>query len=569
MPSVYASWIYNECPALEALERRARGSLLPRWGRVCESDEPEDSGYGDESPGVESRPPAKKKYKKLKKEKVEGWDNPRYQYLSAGSTNPKTAKHPETEQTYLGAVLHLEPYNQSGTDTCPFATAIYRITVADLDPQRLAQVLRSPGYEETEDGHHSFLGLEDRRSNPEKYGPGTCPSVMIIRLPGESIRDWESGPKIRVARSEMIDTQLVGGCANACLNSAGNDIFAAQKAAGRRQKTSDFHQDTNRFISRVFLDLVRLQMSAAKQGHKGVVRLNATSDISWEAVRFPEDPQAVAALLEEVLPSVIRADLKSYWGQIGDAAPGRVRDRMVAALSHRLAGSSVVEAFPDIQFYDYTKNPGRAIKSIRARNGDPVNWPSNYYLIFSLAEDNKAIARRILDMGGTVAAVFNMLNVADAKGDFPKTWYGYPIFDADQHDYRFLDTPGSIAGLRTKGEAKFRETDYGFVIQPDDPGLDQNDPAVIAAREYIEDWERRRREGTVSGQPGQKNAAMAQARRELNLVTYHAAPLESPLPNAPVEESVFDPRSRIYDPYARRRPPARVAPVAKSWWGGF
>lgn len=511
MPSPYAEQIYRECPALEAMERRARGRglFLPPQRLIAEADEGEEA-------------PAKKK---------KDWSDPTYRRLSPGSTNPKTAKHPDTEQTYLGALLHLDPYAQSGRDTCPFATAIYKITVADLDPERLGLVQASPGYEESEDGHHTFLGLEDRRSNPEKYGKEvaggsetyTCPSVMIIRLPGANTKDWTTGPKIRVARSEMLHTELVGGCANACLNSAGNVAFAREKASGRRDKTDALFSNRDAFLGQLLLDLVRLADSAARQGHKGVVRLNATSDIKWEEYRFPEDAARVQEILSGVVPNIIRSGIRSVLaglaGREGSGRDGRSRRAdLLAGLSERVAGRCVMDIFPDIQFYDYTKDPGRVMKSLRGRRGEGT-WPENYYLILSLAEDNRNIALRVLREGGTVAAVFNVANFANSKGDFPKKWYGFPVLDADEHDYRFLDTPGCVAGLRSKGEAKFRETNYGFVIEADDEGLDQSDPAVIAAREYIEDWERRRGTGELVGRPGQKNAEMRDARHALKMAS--------------------------------------------------
>ena len=50
------------------------------------------------------------------------------------------------------------------------------------------------------------------------------------------------------------------------------------------------------------------------------------------------------------------------------------------------------------------------------------------------------------------------------KGEaLPSTWKGYPVYDGDDTDARFLDPKGGyVVGLRTKGKAK-KDTD-GFVI---------------------------------------------------------------------------------------------------------
>ena len=101
--------------------------------------------------------------------------------------------------------------------------------------------------------------------------------------------------------------------------------------------------------------------------------------------------------------------------------------------------------FSTIQFYDYTKYPNR------------LDLPDNYHLTFSLSETNKAQALDVLDRGQNIAAVFN------TKKDqpLPDTCWGYPVFDADLDDERFLD-PYGIAGLRAKGPAK---KDFsGFVL---------------------------------------------------------------------------------------------------------
>jgi len=104
---------------------------------------------------------------------------------------------------------------------------------------------------------------------------------------------------------------------------------------------------------------------------------------------------------------------------------------------------NIFELFPDVQFYDYTKILGRKVKDI-----------PNYFLIFSKADGNDSDVADALLQGMNVAAVFDQV---------PAEYNGFDVIDADEHDLRFLDPKGVIAGLKAKGKAK---KDYsGFVIR--------------------------------------------------------------------------------------------------------
>jgi hypothetical protein len=108
-----------------------------------------------------------------------------------------------------------------------------------------------------------------------------------------------------------------------------------------------------------------------------------------------------------------------------------------------LPGLNVFECFPTVQFYDYTKVLGRKVKGI-----------SNYFLIFSKADGNDADVALAQAAGMNVAAVFDKI---------PESYAGVEVINADEHDLRFLDKKGVIAGLKAKGRAK---KDYsGFVIR--------------------------------------------------------------------------------------------------------
>ena len=104
---------------------------------------------------------------------------------------------------------------------------------------------------------------------------------------------------------------------------------------------------------------------------------------------------------------------------------------------------NIFARFPNVQFYDYTKILGRKVKGIE-----------NYFLIFSKADGNDADVALAMAAGMNVAAVFDRV---------PDTYNGVNVIDADEHDLRFLDPKGVVAGLKAKGRAK---KDYsGFVIR--------------------------------------------------------------------------------------------------------
>ena len=108
-----------------------------------------------------------------------------------------------------------------------------------------------------------------------------------------------------------------------------------------------------------------------------------------------------------------------------------------------LPGLNVFECFPTVQFYDYTKVLGRKVKGIE-----------NYFLIFSKADGNDSDVAEAILQGMNVAAVFDAV---------PEDYMGRPVINADEHDLRFLDAKGVIAGLKAKGRAK--KDLSGFVIR--------------------------------------------------------------------------------------------------------
>ena len=135
------------------------------------------------------------------------------------------------------------------------------------------------------------------------------------------------------------------GCKSACLHTAGNPVFQAQKDKGRINRARFYMQNRDKFMTQLTRELVNFVKWCDKNKKIGVVRLNTTSDISWE----------------------------NY---------------------------NLFEKFPMLQFYDYTKIQKRALKFARGE------YPPNYHLTYSLNEDNYDKAVEVLNEGGNIAVVF-------------------------------------------------------------------------------------------------------------------------------------------------------------------
>ena len=186
------------------------------------------------------------------------------------------------------------------------------------------------------------------------------------------------------------------GCAAACLNTSGRGAMHVVQAA-RLKKTQRFFENRQQFLWDLVNEIRALKRKAQARGMKAAVRLNGTSDLPYEKYK------------------------------IGDT------------------GKNIMELFPDIQFYDYTKLETRITKG---------QLPANYHLTFSRAEDNDHKLDAVLEHT-SAAVVFS--------GELPATWRGYPVIDGDEHDARFTDAgPGTVIGLLVKGQGKKDTT--GFVV---------------------------------------------------------------------------------------------------------
>jgi len=127
-------------------------------------------------------------------------------------------------------------------------------------------------------------------------------------------------------------------------------------------------------------------------------------------------------------------------------------------------GRTILETFPDVQFYDYTKHPERALKNARGEH------PANYHLTFSRSETNDADVARVLTAGGNVAAVLKFCGCKrTCKHETPDglEYYGRPVVSGDHDDLRPLDPRGVIVGLKAKGLARTDTSGFVIDISPD------------------------------------------------------------------------------------------------------
>jgi len=192
------------------------------------------------------------------------------------------------------------------------------------------------------------------------------------------------------------------GCLKSCIYLQGMGKFSNVQEA-RIAKTKLFLSDRKAFVEMLKKDIQAHIKRANKEGMTPAVRLNGTSDIGWELEKGED-------------------------------------------------GKNLMESFPNVQFYDYTKSPIRALKFHLGK------LPSNYDLTFSKSESNIFQVRELIGRVN-VAMVFST-----KKGEALSMEYmGRKVIDGDESDARFLDEKGTIVGLRAKGTGK--NDSSGFVIQ--------------------------------------------------------------------------------------------------------
>jgi hypothetical protein len=223
-------------------------------------------------------------------------------------------------------------------------------------------------------------------------------NTYILHLAPANISGYETCPK------------RTAGCTAACLNTAGRGgMFKKGETTNviqqaRIRKTQFFFEERNGFFEWLVKDIELAIKQSIKKKLIPVFRLNGTSDLAWEKYE------------------VVRNG-KLY--------------------------RNIFSAFPDVQFYDYTKILGRKIQNIE-----------NYHLTFSAADGNDDDVKKAIKQGYNVATVFGLKKTEP----MPDQYMGLPVFNGDESDLRFLDPEGVVVGLYAKGKAKKDTT--GFVKYP-------------------------------------------------------------------------------------------------------
>lgn len=248
------------------------------------------------------------------------------------------------------------------------------------------------------------------------------PKLLTIGNPktekGEKLGYWTAIMHLAPATLSGFNTcaGATAGCKAACLNTSGHGGLMAGVSrltyadieggkvnhvqAARIARTQWLFTDREGFLRQLHKEIQAFIRKAERRGFKPAIRLNGTSDIRWEAGAF------------------------------------------------KLDGLSLMEHFPDVPFYDYTKLSNRR------------NLPANYHLTFSLADGNADKAAQALAGGMNVAAVFR--SKADVVAAIEGGYMGAVVVDGDETDLRFLDPKGGvIVALYAKGHATKDTT--GFV----------------------------------------------------------------------------------------------------------
>lgn len=227
----------------------------------------------------------------------------------------------------------------------------------------------------------------------EDIGAGVLPHTVTIR---KLLGQGDANPKTAKNKVPTMGLSLlpergvkIGNlcpmaktCVKACLAHQGQGPVPSVKAS-RAAKSVLW------FLAREwFLDKLDRELTAFRKRHKGTVgvRLNMFSDIRWE-------------------------------------------------------DHGVIDQHPNIQFYDYTKLPGRH-GAVRP----------NYWVTLSYDGTNRAAAIAALHSGHNVSAVFHNFGGKCGKAahrqELPKRFLGFPVIDGGETDWRPGDARGVIVGLR-------------------------------------------------------------------------------------------------------------------------
>jgi len=233
----------------------------------------------------------------------------------------------------------------------------------------------------------------------EKYKDGMY-STMVLHLAPAKISGYNVCPKASK------------GCKKVCLNKSGQggmfqngSLETSTIHIARVGRTTLLKTNKPLFFRKLKNEIEAFLIKCESNNSKPCMRLNGTSDLHWSKILDPD------------------------------------------------TGKNLMDLFPQIQFYDYTKDLSQL-----------ENTPKNYFLTFSHAENNFLDILQALELGFNIAVPF------DKKIGLPKEYLGLPVFNADDTDLRFLDNELSghnqpiISGLLEKGYLAMRDKS-GFIVR--------------------------------------------------------------------------------------------------------
>ncbi len=195
-------------------------------------------------------------------------------------------------------------------------------------------------------------------------------------------------------------------CTALCLNESGMNRMNMKDdmiTKGRIKKTKLFFEHREYFMKWMISEIIAAKNKAEKLGYRFSVRLNNTSDISPESFYLDVDGKK----------------------------------------------KNILQLFPTVMFYDYTKVPKRS---------ELVKKYTNYDMTFSFSGENFTDCVNMLDNGIRVAVVF--------KKNLPETFWGKQVIDGDLYDMRYKDKGGIIVGLKYKTTRKRPDKNSKFVVDP-------------------------------------------------------------------------------------------------------
>jgi len=191
-------------------------------------------------------------------------------------------------------------------------------------------------------------------------------------------------------------------CTKLCLNESGMNTMTRKNKGdvindSRITKTRLFFEHRDYFMDWLIRDIEAAQRKAERMTYKLSVRLNNTSDIS--------------------------------------------------PLDFIRNGQNILEIFPDVQFYEYTKVASRV---------DLMKVYSNYDVTFSYTGYNLTKCQEML---------MNKIRVAVVFKNVPEEWKGYKVIDGDKYDMRYRNKGAVIVGLKYKRVRNKLTSQIKFVVQ--------------------------------------------------------------------------------------------------------